>query len=412
MALGGIMSSFMLMSNWDDEARKEFWANTPEWMRYRYVHIPTPETLAAMWRGEQVPFSGDKVYKVPLGPDLAPLVAGAAAFLRGVGALPNGPEKTATTASADLWKMTKDMLTPVIPPIINAPLAAMGGEIDIGGADARGGNMFRTAGGNPFRKGPQEEAASPLGEMNTTAQRVLATLFGANGLYVAKSQDAFMHATKFDLSKRDAQGIATTRDAPDYVAGLKAATTSFVEQQERRVPDVPLLWKGAEKQYTMTSASGAVGEAKSHIANINGIRDSAQGPRAKEKRGTQAEDGGVVQRYLRDPLLLQVADEIRKWDRTSEYATLKKEYGTLAAQRRAIDSNYFLAKQQKQAKSNALIDKMQANMEQQRLAIMFKEQEIAERLGPVLQPMLGERPVTMQALDQVMRQSIDANASP
>jgi hypothetical protein len=410
MMMGGVMSTFYMMTNWDENAKKEFWINTPEWMRYRYLHIPTPDVLAAWARGEHVPFDNSKVYKMPLGPDLAPLIAGASAFLRGIGALPNGPTETAATGMEDFKKMLKDMLLPVVPPIINTPLTAMGGEIDIGGADARGGNVFRNNAGNPFQKGPQNEVASPLGEMSTTTQRILAVLFGANGMYLSKSIDAMNHATRFDLGNTDAQGVAAARPSNNYGAGLKAATTTFFDQAARRLPDVPLLWKGEERQYQMTSATSATQEAKQHIQVINGIRDNAQGPRGEQKRGTQQEAGGVVQRYLRDPLLLQVADDIRKWDRSGDYADLKKEYGTLAAERRAVDANYMMDKKTRKTKSQTLIDRMQENMDQQRLAIMYKEDDIKERFGPLLQPMLRDRTITMQSLDQVMRESIDANA--
>lgn len=406
MAMAGVMSSFYMMSNWDENAKKEFWLNTPEWMRYRYIMVPTPELMNAWGRGEKPAFDPKLIYKMPIGPDLAPIVAGTSAFLRGIGALPNGPQETATTGLADFGKMLKDMFLPVFPPVINAPLSAAGVTVDIGGADARAGNVLRNAGGNPFRKGPQEESASTLGEMNTITQNVLSTLFGANGMYLARSTDALLHASKYDAKSKDAgTGLAMERSNADYIAGLKAATTTFVDQQVRRMPDVPILWKGDDKQYTQTPVQNVVSESKSHIASINGMRDASKGPRAGQKRDAQQNEGGIAQRYLTDPVLLQIADDIRKWDRSSDYAELKKEYGTLASTRRSLEANYTIPRSERMQKVNALIDKMQENMDQQRLAIMFKEQEIKDQYGPQ-SPSLAEQPVTMARLDALMRSAI------
>lgn len=406
MGMAGIMASFYMMSNWDDAARKEFWLNTPEWMRYRYVMVPSMELMSAWARGEKPAFDPKLIYKMPLGPDLAPIIAGTSAFLRGIGALPNGPGETATTGMADFGKMLQDMFMPVFPPVVNAIASSLGVTVDISGADSRGGNVLRLANANPFRRGPQEETASTLGEMNTTTQNVLATLFGANGMYLARSTDAFLHASKYDAKSKDAgTGLAMARSASDYVAGLKAATTVATDQMARRIPDVPLLWKGEDKQYTQTPAQNVVSSQKGYISSINGISDTAKGPRANQKRTAQNEEGGITQRYLTDPVLTEIAKDVRNWDRKSDYADLKKEYGTLASTRRALEANYTMPRHERMERINALIDKMQENMDNQRLAIMFKEQEIKEKYAQQL-PALSQQPVTMQRLDQLMRSAI------
>lgn len=406
MAMTGIMASFYMMSYWDEESKKEFWLNTPEWMRYRYLHVPTPELLMAWHRGETPAYSPNLIYKMPIGPDLAPIVAGSAAFLRALGVLPNGPTDTATSGGSDLSKMAIDMVMPVFPPAFGAFLAANGAQFDPAQAVA-GGRGLRLTQGNPFKKGLQEEVASPLGEMNSTTQRVLAALFGTNGMYLARSYDAFMHAARFDQSQAPKfDGVAPARPSNDYAAGLIAGTTTFLEQTQKRLPDVPLIWKGDEKQYVSNSAADVVREQKSHLQSIMGMRDTATGNRAGEQRGAQNEQGGIVARTLKDPTLIRIGDEIRRWDRSGDYADLKKEYGTLASARRAVESNYWMPKEQRTAKVNELIDKMQENMNTQRMAIMYKEQELEERYGAELRGLLAGQPLTVEAVDRLMRQSI------
>lgn len=187
-----------------------------------------------------------------------------------------------------------------------------------------------------------------------------------------------------------------------------------MEAQAKRLPDVPLLWKGDDKQYTGTSASVQVNEAKNHIQSIKGMRDFAQGGTAQKKRGVQGEEGGVVTRFLRDPVLMQIAEAVSAWDRGGQklgpelgrYAELKKEYSSLAGQRRAIDVSYNMEPAIRKQKANALIDRMQENMDQQRMAVMFMEQQLAEKFTPALQSRLQGRSLTMQSLDQMMREAV------
>ena len=406
MGMTGVMSSFYLMSNWDDKAKEKFWIHTPEWQRYRYLFIPTAETVKAWYNGEKPEYSDDKVYKFPIGPDLAPVIAGTSAFLRAMGALPNGPADTATTGGADLKKMMLDMITPVMPPLLQAGMAMFGARVDLQ-EGVQGGHGIKLLNANTFQRGPQTEGATNLGEMNTVTSQLLGTLFGANGGYLAKSIDAFNHAAKFDQTKAaQNSGLAPARPAPNYVEGLKAATTTYVDQSAHRWPDVPLLWKGDNKNYVVTTASSAVSEGKTSIDSIAGIRDNAEGARGVQKRGAATDAGGIAVRYLRDPDLLGVAADVRKWNNSGDYAQLKKDYGTLAATRRGVDANYAMPKVDRLKRVNEVVDQMQDNMNQQRLAIMHKEQEIAEQYGPVLQSKGLSGPVSMQAIDQLLRKSI------
>lgn len=407
--MAGVMGTFMLMSNWDDEAKKEFWINTPAWMRYRYLFIPTPELLLRRAKGENPAFSPDLIYKVPIGPDLAPIIAGASAFMRGIGMLPNNPIDTPQSAGSDFLKTMEDAVGPYlsVPTIVAAPLALAGVQVDMSSADSRGGSLLRLANANPFRKGPQSESASNLGEMNSTTMNVIGVVLGSTGQYLARSLDAMVYATKFDPAHLDPSGQAERRSTNNYFEGLKAATTTFVGNQQRRLPDVPLVWKGEEKQYTQTPAQNEVAASKQAMQSITGIRDAAKGPRANQQRGAAGEAGGISARRLTDPYLLEVAQDISQWARsqTNDYGVLKKEYGTLASTRSSLEANYTMPRSERMQKINALIDKMQENMDQQRMLIMFKEAEIKEKYGQLI-PALSQQPVTMQRLDQLMRAAI------
>jgi hypothetical protein len=404
-AMTGMMASFYMMSNWNQESRDEFWKNTPEWMRYRFLHLPTPELLGMWHRGENPPFDAKLIYKIPIGPDLAPIIAGTSAFLRGIGVLPNGPEDVPITGMQDLRKMLTDMVAPVFPPLLSAPLAAAGVKIDL--ADSGGRGMISMQGGNPFQRGPQTETASPLGEMESSAARLLGTLFGSNGTYIARSYDAMMHAAKFDQTAAQPGQPAPTRETTDYMAGLKAATTTFFNQQERRMPDLPGIWKGSEKQYVATPAAEVVREAKQHMQSIIGMRDYATGKRSNEKRNVSGADGmGVVQGYLRDPGLLRIADEVRQFDRSGDFRKLKDEYSDLAATRRAVENNYTAPKDARTKRVNELIDKMQSNLEQQRYATMYLEQTLEEKYADVLNRHLDGETLSIASLDRLMRKSV------
>lgn len=407
----GVMASFYMMSNWNDEARKEFWINTPEWMRYRYLHIPTPELIGMWHRGEKPAFDAKLIYKIPIGPDLAPIIAGTSAFLRGIGALPNSPDEIPKTGAQDFSKMVTDMIAPVFPPLISAPLAAAGVKIDL--AESGGRGIISTSQGNPFQRGLQTETASPLGEMESTMSRLLGTLFGSNGTYIARSYDAMMHATKFDQQAAQSGKPAPARDSMDYMAGLKAATTTFLGQVERRAPDFPGIWKGAEKQYVATPAADVVRETKTHIASIVGMRDYAVGKRSNEKRNVSNDDGlGIVQGYVRDPALLRIADEIRTFDRAGDFKNLKAEYSNLAATRRAVESNYAAPKDARTARINQLIDQMQNNVDQQRIATMYLEQTLQEKYGDVVNRHLDGQPLTLKSFDQLMRKAAQSGSQP
>lgn len=399
--MSGVAASMYMMTYWGDPAASEdYWKRTPDWDRWRTVKIPTLDTMTRWARGEQVAYSRDAVYSVRIAPDLAPIIAGTAAFLQQVGILP--ADASIKPIYKDVPKVVLDSLTPAMPPLFQAVLAQSGVRLDPQGSDTRGGAWLRQLGG--FRKGPSSESATNLGEVSNSTSMLLSALFGANGQYLAASADAYLHATKFE-PQLDPQGRLIVRDDKQYLEGLKAATHVAVQQVSSRVPDVPLLWKSRDRMYAGTPAWQAVSEAKQHIASIDGMRDDAKGKAAARARKLASQAGGIPPQVLADLSLVQIADEVYRWDRTGDLGQLKKAYTDLVRQKRAVDVNYKLPSDVRTNKANEIARSMQDNQEQQQLAIEFMEQRIAEKYGEQLAERLQGRSISMQTLDQMLREA-------
>ena len=404
-ALSGIAATHYMMNNWDENARRDFNLNTPEWMKNRFIRIPTMETIIAWFRGETVPYSDDKTYVVPIGPDMAPFVAGVSALFRGLGVFPNDRATQPSDSMSVLGKAIFDALLPVFPPAINVPLAAFSGGavIDIGSADSRGGSILRTP-IKSFVGGPQEEQRSNLSGVSDTVHGVLAAAFGSSGAYISAALDAGINATNLQI--KDGQQIE--RERKSYMDGLVAATTTGFSMAAKRIPDYPVLWKGYDKEYVQTPAWDAVKEQKAHINAIRGMRDNAEGPRAEAKRERSQAEGGIVGKTLKDPVLIAIADDIRKWElgTKSPFALLKKEYTDVADARANLQINYTMDNKTRTEKVNELTRLMQDNMDQQRLAIIHQEGVIYEKYKSDLRGKLQGDTATFKELDRLMRADV------
>lgn len=399
----GLGTSMYMMTYWDDEARRAYW-NMPTWERLRTLKIPTFDTLTRWSQGENVPYRPDAVYDIRIAPDLAPVIAGTAAFMQSVGVLP--ADATPKPLYRDIPKVLADSVTPAMPPMLQALLAQSGFRMDPQGADTRGGAWIRQLGG--FRKGPDAESASNLGEVSNSTALMMSALFGANGAAMATFGDAFLHATKFEKGI-GSNGELTRRSDAQYMEGLKAATGITLSQMVQRAPDIPLVWQTPDKLYAGTPTWEATTEAKTHIASIGGIRDAAKGKAAARARQLAAQAGGIPPQVMTDVALADIAQDIYTWDRTGDLGKIKKQYTDLVRQKRAVDVNYNLPAKERQEKSNAIARQMQDNQQNQYYAIMAKEQMIAETYGAVLQPRLQGRELTMQTLDRIMREAIGTN---
>lgn len=397
--------TFYMMQNWDDQARKDFWS-MPDWERWRSIIVPTVETMASWFRGEDVPYSRDKVYHVRVAPDLAPIIAGTAAFMQQIGVLP--ANATPHPIYKDMLKLTLDSLTPAMPPALQALLGASGMKLDPQGADTRGGALIRQF--MQYQQGPQSEGATNMGQVSNATALMMNGLFGANGAYVAKGADAFLHASKY-YPRTNEKNMPAQRESPQYMEGLKAATTVMTRDAVQRIPDVPLVWQGNERKYVGTPAWEEATKAKRHISSINGMRDYAVGKSGAAERAAVAKAGGIPRDAIVDQALIAIGNDIRSWDRGGELGKLKQAYGDMAKVRRGIEAQYNMPTQERAKKISTLVGEMQDNLEQQRLAIIYKEQQIAEKYGPALLPRLRGRDVSMQTLDAMMRESI-GGASP
>jgi hypothetical protein len=102
-----------------------------------------------------------------------------------------------------------------------------------------------------------------------------------------------------------------------------------------------------------------------------------------------------------------LADDVTKWQNpTGELGKLKTHYGELATQQRAVSVAYNMTQEQRRLKGNQITKMMQDNMQQQHLATKNAEELIAAKYGKYLAPRLGDRHLTIQTIDQLMRESI------
>ena len=402
MLTGGVAQGHLMMLNWDEES-KNHWKNMPTWDRYRLVAIPTLKTALAWARGDTVKFSPDKVWMLPLAPDMAPIVAGTVYMLQQMGMIPSDAIPAPSGMAGDVPKVLIDSLTPMMPPLAQAALGVAGAKLDPQGADVRGGNWLRTT-GSAFRKGPAAEAATNLGEVTQSGALVMSALLGANGSYMQLSLDTGMHAMKYH-PEPNVHGEITQKTNPDFMRGLGAALSTFTQQVVEPKNDVIPLWQKSEKYYKSTPAWEFAMEARHHIENISGMRDEMGKSGVAGRIGT-AEAGGMPAPSLQDQTLISIAQEVYAFNRPQgDLGRLKTQYTELAKQQRGFEVQYNKPYAWRREQVNKTVKKMQDNMQQQQLAIMWLEGDIADTYGEVLKPLLQGRDLTVAVLDDVLREA-------
>lgn len=396
----GVIQSYYMMTNWDDNSRADLWKHTAEHERYRTMYIPTMETLARWMKGEKVPYTRDAVYKITIAPDFTGIIAGTTAMMQAMGIIPS--DVTPKPLTDSLLKTVLGSFIPAMPPIANALAAQSGMKLDVQQADVRGGNWLRSM-QSPFNNSPNAMNASNLGEMSNSTSLMMSALFGAMGGYMAQSTDILLHAAK---SKQ--QTGLSLNDRDDGLAdGIRSAMGNVVGRLKTAVPDMPLIWQGKDKYMATTPAWEYVAENNQHIRSIVGMRNEALGKTAIERRQQIQQAGGVTPRVLADAALLHVADEIAKFQRpTGMLGQLNKQYNELVNLKRGIDVQHKLTFDERQRRSNELMRKMHDNKEQQYLAVKYLEQHIAAKYMRYLQPKLRDRPINMQTLNDLMKESI------
>jgi hypothetical protein len=396
-----IAGSFYMMTYWNDEARKEFWERTPEYQRWKFAYVPSLKLMTAWASGQNLPYSRDLYYRVPIPPDIAPMVAGTVAFWQMLGAIP--ADATPKPIAGDLFKVLSDNLTPGMPPLLQALLGASGMRLDPQSSDTRGGDWIRNMVPR-FKAGPQAEARTNLGQVSNSTALMMNGLLGATGGHLVAGMDVFLHASKYMPS---AGGVISPRESADFAAGLRAATTEVLQQAKSKVPDVPLLWQNKDKYATSTPAWQYVKENEQHIRSIVSMRNDMMGKAASQNRQLAGQAGGIAPMAMTDQVLGQLANDINGWQNpTGELGKLKKQYKDLGVQQRAISAQYNIPHEEKTKRTNMIVRLMQDNMQQQHLATKNAEQMIAAKYGSVLAPRLGNRDLSMSTIDQMMRESI------
>jgi hypothetical protein len=401
MAFMGVAGSFWMFESWNEDARDYLWKHTAATDRYRNIRIPTIDTLQQWQDGKDVPFSEDAFYTVKIGPDIAPLIAGAAAFMRGVGLLPN--EGKIVSAADDMWSSAIDNFLPVPPPGINFLLAGTtDAQLDFQGLEGRGGNILRQAAGG-FVQGQAAENRSSLGGIGKTYSGMLAALFGAQGNYLATAIDAFENARQYSI---DEQGRQIQRENSEYIGALKVATTSLINSQVRAIPDYPILWNGVDKEYVQTPVKAIVDKKKQVLQDIRADRDATVGERANAKRKFSANEDGIVERTVQDSRVIAIANKVASFQRAQkgDFAELKEEYTNLSKARADVNVNYTLPVGERLKKVNSLIKLQRENLDQQRMAIEMFEGELQEEFGSSLQSLLGDRSLTIEVVQQLMQE--------
>jgi hypothetical protein len=397
-----ITAGYFMMTYWNEESRDVFWNRTPEHDRWKHAYIPTFELMMSFFNGEKLPYSRELYYKMPITPDIAPMVAGMTAFWQAIGAIP--ASATPRPIAHDLFKVLADSLTPAMPPLVQTMLGAGGMKLDPQSSETRGGDWIRNMGPH-FKAGPQAEARTNLGQVTTSTALMMNGLLGAVGGSLVAGMDVFLHASKL---QPNAGGGYSPRESADFAAGLKAATTEVFNTTVNKLPDVPLLWQNKERYAVGTSSWQAVKENEGHIQAIVGMRNDLMGKAAQKKELLSKMAGGVPPaNVIGDIVLAQLADDINKWQNpTGELGKLRKHYGELSTQHQAVSVAYNMPQEQKRLQSNKIVKLMQDNMQQQYLATKNAEQMIAMKYGKYLTPRLADRQLTINTIDQMMRESM------
>ena len=405
VGMSGVAMSVYMMTYWDDAARDYYWNRTPEYDRYKYVFIPSPRAWLRWVRGEQVPFDPSLVYKVPVPPDIAGIIAGTIAFMQMLGGIP--ADATVKPISRDVMNVFIDSITPAMPPLLNAMAGAAGYKIDPQSSETRGGNWIRSL-NSTFRAGPQAEAATTLGEVSNSTSLMLSALFGSFGAHLATATDIMMHAAKFH-PQPGPDGRPVARDTPDFGAGLRAATSRVFRDTVNKVPDVPMLWKGEERAVATTPAWRYVTENMNHVRAIVGMRDHATGKTSQLNAQQASRIGGVAQQAVTDRALIAISQEVSAWYRPSgPLGKLRAEYIQLAKQAGSVRAQYNMPHEQRRQLLNRVVTAQQDNMIKQQQSVQLAEQYLAQKYGQALAPRLGKRLLNMTTLDQMMRESLGA----
>jgi hypothetical protein len=238
-------------------------------------------------------------------------------------------------------------------------------------------------------------------------------LFGVMGTNIAQATDVMLHAAKFHPTTVGGT-VPTKRETTDFGHGLRLATTEVVQRMTKGMPDVygaSLLWQNKERYSTQTPAWKYTTQNVNHMRSIKGMKDDAISKSSAQARENAGQVGGMVKPSLVDPALIAIAQDVSQYyDPTGRLGQLRKQYGDLVKANQSITTQYNMPSNERQRRSNIMIQNMQHNMQQQYLSIKYLEQELAKKYGQALAPALQGRGFSMASIDQMLRESIGSPA--
>ena len=288
---------------------------------------------------------------------------------------------------------------PAAPPALQMILAQSGMKADPQQADTRGGAWIRGT-GSPFNNSPNAANASNLGEVSNSTSLMLNAMFGAFGGYTASALDILLHA-----AKKGPHGMEI--NDPDLAMGIRAAMGELMGKVVKSQPDVPLVWQGKEKYTATVPAWEYMADSMQHVRSIVGMRNEALGKTAQERRKHVEAVGGMNPQVLSDTALLHVANDLAAYQRkTGPLGQLTTLYSAMANQKKGIDTSYKLTFAERQERGNAIMKQMHLNKQQQYLAVKAFEEYAAAKYAPYLQHLLKGRPINLQTLNDMMKESI------
>jgi len=404
LSMSAVTAGIYYMTYWDDEARDYYWNRMPVHERWRAVPIPHPKVLLAHYNGEKIPFNRDLIWNLTLPPDTVPLVAGAVSIAQQLGWIPG--DATPRPIAKDLPNFIVDSLTPAMPPLFQAIAAQSGMKLDPQSSETRGGNWIREFGSN-FKAGPQAESMSNLGQVTNSQALFLNAVFGAMGSHIALGTDIALHAAKYYGTEFGPAGQMQKRESLAFGTGLRMATDSVLSGVVSKIPDIPFMWRAAEKQSVSTPAWQYVKENDQHLRDIKGMHTDESSKTQAIRREAAIRGGGMPPEMLTDVALIKIASDINAYQAPKgDLGILRKQYVDLLSQSRAISAQYNMPTDQKRERLNGIIRQQQDNMVQQQMAIKYAEQKIAELYGQALAPRLNGRAITLGTLNQMMRESL------
>ena len=174
MGLGlPVAYSMHMMSNWDQDASDYWFEHSPSWKRSQYLPIPTAETVVAWASGQQVPFTPNAIYEIPIPHEFMPIKNSFEAGLAALGLYQPMNAATQTDWTRYIGEGLMNMLPMPSNPLIGVYDVAMKKEIPLTHGGIYADNL------------------SADSETDKTSMEMLNALFGPTVKMMIDGADAF-----------------------------------------------------------------------------------------------------------------------------------------------------------------------------------------------------------------------------